>query len=55
MSSRRKFLQHLSSTALLVCSGNVSKLLAEENYEKIIIPSLVAGISLSTYPNASVG
>ena len=38
MSSRRKFLQHLSSTALLVGSGSVSKLLAEENYEKRIIP-----------------
>ena len=38
MSSRRKFLQNLSSTALLVGSGSVSKLLAEENYEKRIIP-----------------
>jgi hypothetical protein len=38
MSSRRKFLQNLSSTALLVGSGGVSKLLAEENYEKRIIP-----------------
>ena len=38
MSSRRKFLQNLSSTALLVGSGNVSKLLAEEIYENRIIP-----------------
>jgi len=38
MSSRRKFLQGLSSTALLVGSGSVSKLLAEEHYEKKIIP-----------------
>ena len=38
MSSRRKFLQNISSTALLVGSGSVSKLLAEENYEKRIIP-----------------
>ena len=38
MSSRRNFLQNLSSTALLVGSGSVSKLLAEENYEKRIIP-----------------
>ena len=38
MSSRRKFLQNLSSTALLVGSGSVSKLLAEENYEKRVIP-----------------
>ena len=38
MSSRRKFLQHLSSSALLVGSGSISKLLAEEQYETRIIP-----------------
>jgi predicted dehydrogenase len=38
MSSRRKFLQNLSSTALLVGSGSISKLMAEENYEQRIIP-----------------
>lgn len=38
MSSRRKFLQHLSSTAFVLGSGSVSKLLAEENYETRIIP-----------------
>jgi hypothetical protein len=38
MSSRRKFLQNLSSTVLLVSSGSISKLLAEENYEQRIIP-----------------
>lgn len=38
MSSRRKFLQSLSSTALLVGSGNLSKLMAEEHYEQKIIP-----------------
>jgi len=38
MSSRRKFLQNLSSTALFVGSGTVSKLLAEEHYETKIIP-----------------
>ena len=38
MSSRRKFLQNLSSTALLVGSGSLSKLMAEENYETRIIP-----------------
>ena len=38
MSSRRKFLQNLSSTALLVGSGSLAKLIAEENYEQRIIP-----------------
>ena len=38
MSSRRKFLQNLSSTALLVGTGSLSKLMAEENYETRIIP-----------------
>ena len=38
MSSRRKFLQHLSSSALFVGSGSISKLLAEEQYETRIIP-----------------
>jgi predicted dehydrogenase len=38
MSSRRKFLQNLSSSALLVGSGSISKLLAEEHYETRIIP-----------------
>jgi predicted dehydrogenase len=38
MSSRRKFLQNLSGSALLVGSGSISKLLAEEHYENRIIP-----------------
>ena len=38
MSSRRKFLQNLSSTAILVGSGSLSKLMAEENYETRMIP-----------------
>lgn len=38
MSSRRKFLQNLSGAALLLGSGNISKLMAEENYETRIIP-----------------
>jgi predicted dehydrogenase len=38
MSSRRKFLQNLSSTALFLSSGSISKLMAEEIYEKRIIP-----------------
>ena len=38
MSSRRKFFQNLSSTAILVGSGSLSKLMAEENYETRMIP-----------------
>ena len=38
MSSRRKFLQHLSSTAVLAGTGSLAKLMAEENYETRIIP-----------------
>ena len=38
MSSRRKFLQHLSSTALLAGAGSLAKMMAEENYESRIIP-----------------
>lgn len=39
MSTRRKFLKNLSSTAALVVgSGSLSKLMAEEQYEKKIIP-----------------
>jgi predicted dehydrogenase len=38
MSSRRKFLKNFSSTALLVGSGSIAKLLAEEHYETRIIP-----------------
>ncbi len=37
MSSRRKFLQKLSGTAILLGAGNLSKLMAEENYETRII------------------
>lgn len=38
MSSRRKFLQHLSSTAVLAGTGSLARLMAEENYETRIIP-----------------
>lgn len=38
MSSRRKFLQNISGTALLLGAGNFSKLMAEEDYETRILP-----------------
>ena len=37
-SSRRKFLQNLSGTALFLGSGTLSKLLAEERYETRMLP-----------------
>jgi len=37
MSSRRKFLQNLSSTALILGGSSISKLLAQENYEQRVI------------------
>ena len=37
-SSRRKFLQHLGSTAMFLGSGTMSKLIAEERYETKILP-----------------
>lgn len=38
MSSRRKFLENLGSTALLLGSGSLARLMAQEKYETRIIP-----------------